>query len=97
MRCTQDGVRVLEILRVDRADNRYRHILTCVWVTGDSPVRTYRGLLFLPFRRWGYRTPADLVAVGREIIAKGLEVWLKRREQHAPSAGWPATPTCGHG
>jgi hypothetical protein len=53
---------------------RRRNVQLDVRLIGPSPLHTYQpGLLFLPFRRPGYRTLADIQRPNSDFVGRGVE------------------------
>ena len=69
-----DGTGGLVVSNLLSREARRRDLQLNVRMIGNSPVHTYQpGLLFLPFRKPGYRTLADIQRNNRDFVGAGVE------------------------
>lgn len=74
-----DGTGGLVVANLLAKQARRRQLPLGVQLIGNSPVHTYQpGLLFLPFRKPGYRTLADIQRRNSDFVGPGVEYLQER-------------------
>lgn len=92
-----DGTGGLVVSNLLARQARRRHLDIEIRLIGQSPLHTYQpGLLFLPFRKPGYRSLADIQRPNADFIGPGIEYLNERITAIDPLARTVATEAGSH-